>query len=62
MANICNTSYSITVEKTAITHLWNILQKLEVSSCQVQLIEFAEALGIDYKQRNLQMRGAIWDV
>lgn len=61
MPNICNTSCSITGEKTAITHLWNILQKLEVSSCQVQLIEFAEALGIDYKQRNLYMRGGIWD-
>ncbi len=59
MANHCYTTYKITGTHEAVKNLWDTLESMNVNSEEVWLDELAERYGIDYRERQISVRGHI---
>lgn len=59
MANVCDTQYKVTGSRNAVFGLWNTLQELEVNNRNVDLSLLAEHYGIDFKKKDISVRGHI---
>lgn len=60
MANICDTTYKVKGSRKAVADLWKTLQELGVNSEDVYLYLLAEHYGIDYKKKEISVRGHIY--
>ena len=60
MANQATTTYKVTGTRKAVSDLWTALQGLNVNSKNVWLDELADYYGIDYKAKQISVRGNIY--
>ena len=60
MANQATTTYKVTGTRKAVSDLWAALQGLNVNNKHVWLDELADYYGIDYKAKQISVRGNIY--
>ena len=60
MANLCDTQYKVTGDRKAVSDLWFFLQRLGVNCGNVWLGDLAKEYDIDFKQKNISVRGEIY--
>lgn len=60
MANQATTTYKVTGTRKAVSDLWVALQGLNVNNKHVWLDELADYYGIDYKAKQISVRGNIY--
>lgn len=60
MANHCYTTYKITGSHKAVKNLWDTLVSMGVNTECVSLSDLAEHYGIDYRSREISVRGGLF--
>lgn len=60
MANQATTTYKVTGSRKAVSDLWKTLQGMNVNTKNVWLNELADFYGIDYKVKQISVRGHIY--
>ncbi len=62
MSNICDSTFKIcSCSAEPVQKIYNAIQKLDANKrWNISLADLADELGIDYKQRNISVRGSIY--